>query len=281
MGGMIGTMRGDRMLRAGRNQAISGFGFEFDPTEIVDHGAQRKALTFRPDGTRYYCFDDSSSGKKYIRQYDLAVPWLPSSFVASEPYRLTTGLSPAGCVFKPDGTSFFVFEGYDRRVVEYTLSVPWDVTTAVFLRQSGAIFSGYYGGIEITPDGRSLFVLNSNVVGHFTMATPWDPSTLVYDQSKTFAPITEMKDISFAANGMGAMVAGRPTNAGNNNFGIALFTMDDPWDFASLTYSGRQIHMVELVSATSGPGSVYYRDERDHQQLFFVTNGRYFSRIIL
>lgn len=92
--------------------------------------------------------------------------------------------APTGLFFKPDGTKMYLIGGTNERVNQFTLSTPWDVTTAVVDATSLPIQSAdtAMNDIYISPDGLILYSVGSanDRVYRFNLSTPWDVSTGVF-----------------------------------------------------------------------------------------------------
>ena len=98
-----------------------------------------------------------------------------------------------GIFIKPDGTRLYTTEDTDddQSVIEYSLSIPFDVSTATKLRKSSlAIGEGFFlsvmdnpHAIEFKPDGTEMYVIRSESaarvsIEQFTLSTPWDLSLI-------------------------------------------------------------------------------------------------------
>ncbi len=74
-------------------------------------------------------------------------------------------------------------------VYQYTLSTPWDVSTAVYAEKSKDV--GYEDtspyGVTFSPDGTKMYIVGdiNDTVFQYSLSTPWDVSIAVYaDKSK-------------------------------------------------------------------------------------------------
>lgn len=101
---------------------------------------------------------------------------------------LESGTTAAGIYFKEDGTKLFIYwwSGFGYRygdvVSSYTLSTPWDISTAAYEGFFGIGTSGSPGDIYVTPDGLTMYVMQTdNQAGYMlksTFGTAWDITTL-------------------------------------------------------------------------------------------------------
>lgn len=140
------------------------------------------AYYFKPEGTTLYSSDDGRNSYCRINRWDNITAWeYPMTQTASSYIDLTTdidgGYGIFGLQFKPDGTKMYVFgtpSSWANKMFQYTLSTPWDITTAT-LDLSVQIGGGTeYKNAYIIPDGTKLILCNTNgIVYAFAMANPW------------------------------------------------------------------------------------------------------------
>lgn len=128
--------------------------------------------------------------------------------------------------FNPTGTRLYLtlHNGPDS-VAQYSLSTPWDISTAVFLNRSLTINQNGESqprGHYISPDGTRLFVsgTSSGSVLSYLLSTPWDVSTASYLGFKSFGIYTNT--IAFTPDGMSFF----------NHTGSSLikYLLTTPWD---------------------------------------------------
>ena len=125
-------------------------------------------IAFSPDGTKMFVTgSDSGNVNMYILStaFDVTSASPGNSFSVSD-----DETAPSGLAFSPDGTKMFVTGEGSTSVNEYTLSVPFDVTTASFddsfltRNQAPAPL-----GLAFSPNGTKMFVLDAahlNVYGY-------------------------------------------------------------------------------------------------------------------
>ena len=105
-----------------------------------------------------------------------------------------------GIFIKPDGTRLYVTEDRDtsqQNVIEYTLTTPFDVTTASNPKKT--LLAVTEGGlvsvidnphaIEFKPDGTEMYIIRSDgstrvSIEQFTLSTPWDTTTISWSTFK-------------------------------------------------------------------------------------------------
>lgn len=109
--------------------------------------------------------------------------------------------SPLGLTFKPDGTIMYIVGAATDTVYAYTLSTPWDITTATVLNsKSITAYDTSAKDVQFSPDGVYMFILgdSGNKVGRYTLSTPWDVSsaTVSVGQSLTLTTISGMGTVT-------------------------------------------------------------------------------------
>lgn len=173
------------------------------------------AFRMKPDGTSFYI-----ATALEIFQFDLSVAEDLSTAIYS-----SNSFAPAEDEFvdfyiKPDGTSLYILgSGFSTNTIyQYTLSVPWDISTASLTTQSAALAYTTQGvpTLNISDDGSTLFYMAEfpNTVRQYSFGTNWDASTLVdtgkyvttpfsnlggnYDSAKYFRIVNGGKDIIYS-----------------------------------------------------------------------------------
>ncbi len=149
-----------------------------------------------------------------------------------------------------DGTRMYIVGTTNDRIYQYSMSTPYDVSTASFVN----FFA--FGttvvdptGLYISPDGTKLFVLasTSDTVFSYTFGTAWDVTTLTYD-SKSFLVTQE-------ATPWGLTVQPDGTKfwvVGSTNDRVYEYTMSTAWDLATASYTS--ISLLVSVQDTTPIG---------------------------
>ena len=97
-----------------------------------------------------------------------------------------------GMFFKPDGTKLYMIGIANDIIIQYSLSTPWNLSTAVYENKFYNINSTTYDPYDLTftPDGYTLYITgystgttNTVSVRKYTLTTPWEISNtnLVYN----------------------------------------------------------------------------------------------------
>ncbi len=155
--------------------------------------------------------------------------------------------SPTNMYVTNDGTKMYLAGSNNSRIYQYTLSTPFDISTAQSISNASA--GAGVSGIYIKSDGTKMFVVNpgTDVVNSYTFGVPWDITTIVND-NKTYsigALDTLPYGITVHPDGTKFWTAG--------SSGIREFIMSTPWDLATTSYS-----KVATIPQDTSPRSVIW-----------------------
>jgi len=160
--------------------------------------------------------------------------------------------------FKPDGTKLYYLGSLNDRVYQYTLSTPWNLSTASY---DSVFFSvGTQATVPLAvrfrPDGFSFYVLDANdTIYQYNMVTAYDLSTASY-ASKSFSAASQDSQsgsIDFKTDGTRLYVSGEANDR------IYQYSLSTAWDISTASYSG--------VSFSISPQEVQETD------LYFKSDG--------
>ena len=156
-----------------------------------------------------------------------------------------------GIFIKPDGTRVYVtndLDDDDQSVIEYSLSTPFDITTAV--KSADTLLTIQEGGgsevmdnphaITFKSDGTKMYVIRSDgtagntvALEQFSLSTPWDSSTLTWtgrtDLQTGCTTSIQSRGLDFKPDGTRVFIG----NEGNDI--IAQYDLTTPWDVTSMT----------------------------------------------
>jgi DNA-binding beta-propeller fold protein YncE len=209
--------------------------FSFGPQETAPSG-----MAFKPDGTKMYVCGLSGID---VNEYDLSAAWVPASatFVQSFSVNAQETL-PTGVTFKPDGTRMYVCGTTGDGVDEYTLSTPWDVSTATFsVFLSLAAQETLPQAIFFKPDGSRLYMLGS---------TGDDVNEYDLQGFSVAAQDTSATDVFFKPDGLKMYVLG---DAGND---VNEYDLSVAWDLGTAVF----LQNFSVGSQEGVPLSFFFRD---------------------
>ena len=147
-----------------------------------------------------------------------------------------------GINFKPDGTIMYVTNrdpsnSNKAQVTQYSLSTPFDISTATKTSQTNLLHKNDLGvefphAIEFKPDGTKMFLASNNSqtsIYQYNLTTPWDSSTVVFEKRFQIGNSTEssLRTLSFKPDGT------RMFTGGPNQGKIRAYILANPWDLTS------------------------------------------------
>ena len=144
-----------------------------------------------------------------------------------------------GVTFKPDGSRMYVTsDDSTPTVIEYSLTVPFDISTATKTSQTNLLVSGGAAmdkphAIEFKPDGKVMYVIQSKSgsvgIEQFNLTTAWDTQTLSYGTSFGISGEVQIRALAFKSDGTRVYVAQRDHGK------VKQFDLSTPWDISSAT----------------------------------------------
>lgn len=128
-------------------------------------------IWFKPDGTKMYIVGSTNDS---VYEYNLSTAWNVSTASFLQSFSVNEqDTGPTAVVFNPDGTKMYILGDSGDDINCYSLSTPWDISTAVF-------FNNFYVGFQdSTPSGLFInFDTNTAYVAGASSDTVYQYSTL-------------------------------------------------------------------------------------------------------
>jgi len=170
--------------------------------------------------------------------------------------------SPQGLAFSSDGTKMFVVGIAGDAVNEYTLTSPFDVSTASFV-DSFSVFGQETSpqGLAFSSDGTKMFVVGNdgNDVNEYTLTSPFDVSTATFVDSFSVAGQEgSPQDVAFSSDGTKMFVVGTGGDA------VYEYTLTSPFDVSTATF----VDSFSVAGQDTGPADVAFSS--DGTKMFVV-----------
>lgn len=147
-----------------------------------------QSLYFKPDGTKLY-FVGMTNDRVY--EYDVSTPWVANTATYLQNVSVATqDVTPVGLAFNDTGNSMYMIGATNDSVYQYTLSTPWDVSTATITStKSIAAQDTTPSGIAFNSIGTRAYIVGSqkDSVNRYILSQPWDISTMVYSSNISVA----------------------------------------------------------------------------------------------
>ena len=244
-------------------------------TQMIGYlGEEIDQMAFNNDGTRmYFAVDDtnpSASANKLI-QVDLGTAYDTSTIDGSSVAYLTAAHPSAphnhveGFCFSANGSYLYITDDSVDDIFQFTLSTPWDITTASYtaIKES----TGNSNGLWISSDGSEMYIMQAGGNGHLkqcTMSTPYDITTLNYSSPTNTLSFTsnsyesnlpstqintnELLDVAFSPDGSKFIIFG---TLQSNQYHMQSITLSTPWDISVSSQSSSTLKHKFLSMGTN------------------------------
>jgi len=166
--------------------------------------------------------------------------------------------SPRSIFFKPDGTKMYMVGVSNDSVHQYSLSTPWDVSTASYDSVSFSVSSqdGSPYCIFFKPDGTKMYMVGSSTdrVYQYTLSTAWDLSTASYDSVSFYVSSQDSApyDIFFKPDGTKMYMVGSSTDR------VYQYTLSTAWDLSTASYDSVSF---SVSSQDGSPYGIFFKDD--------------------
>src|SRR3990167_772032 len=181
---------------------------------------------------------------------------------------------PTALFFKPDGRKMFVLGNIADGVFQYSLSSPWDISTASYDEVSFGSSAEDINphGLYFRDDGLKMFILGgaNDRTYQYALSTAWASSTASYD-SVSFNSSAEdatPEDIVFKPDGTRMYIVG----AANDR--VSQYLLSTPWDLDTAKYDGVSLS-VQAQDIT--PRGLFFKQDGTKMFVAGGTNGRIYQ----
>jgi hypothetical protein len=193
-------------------------------------------LFFSSDGSKMYILS-GNAGTNLIYQYSLSTAWdISTASYDSVSFnfgsQMTTG-GIASIFFKADGTKLYISESQDPDIFQYTLSTPWDLSSATYDSKTYNTVNSETAAIFFSSDGTKLYrSRNDNVtIYQYSLSTAWDISTASYASVSYLANQSSgLTKIFFSPDGLKLYT---------RDVAIYQHSLSTPWDLSTASYDSQ------------------------------------------
>lgn len=243
---------------------------------IAEQETHSFSLEFNPEGNRMFVMGFNS---KDISEYILDVPWNVSSarYAGDEESFsvFTQENNPRSIAFNADGSRMFVLGSGKDIVFQYSLSAPYDVSTARYLgaKDSFSVKNEnlFPYSMSFNNDGSKLFTtaMRRGDVNEYHLRIPFDISSAYYAGGDEKFPVS-LEDrspvsLKFNPDGTRLYVLGIEENAINE------YSLEVPFDVSTAKYSG-ELDQLSVAGQDGDPRSVTFNS--DGTKMFVLGNGK-------
>lgn len=192
-------------------------------------GDEPQTVAFSTSGMRMYVATHANS---WVRQYWLDTPWKVDTVqrYGDGSLNLHFAQSPKSFKWNDDGTRIFVLSDTRKEVVQYDLTVPYDVTASIervaIAGTDGSIGLGTTGfsitdsdpnpsGLAFNNDGTKMYVVGygSTAITQYGLSTAFNVRSATFEKSKGFYPDGLLpEEVGFNSDGTKLYVLDRKLN---------------------------------------------------------------------
>ena len=214
---------------------VSGATHNAPSFNVGSQDSSPSGITFSPDGLKMFVIGFSTDS---VYSYSLTTAWdITTATYDSKSFSISDeDTSPSDVAFSPDGLKMFVIGVISDSVHQYTLSIAWDITTALYVSPSFSVSSqdSQPHGLIFSPDGLKMFVvgLSFDNVYQYSLATAWDITTAIYD-SVSFDVSdedTQPRGFTFSSDGLKMFIVG------NTNDSVFQYSLTTAWDISTAVH---------------------------------------------
>lgn len=228
---------------------VTGSGLEnFAPLGVTASTTlgDKKGMTFKPDGLSLFVMRGGT--QRRVQSYNLTTPFdvttlsspIANFSVSSQDF------DPRGVAFSSDGTRMYIAGLRTSRIYQYTLSTPWDITSATV--GSNYFISGYDDiyGFWFSPDGTFYFTAAEGtnsvpILTKYAMSTAWDITSSSVSETLGLSSNRWCKSIVLSSDGSTLIFGYSNTAAGDGN-SLSLYSLPTSFSLSgateSVTYTG-------------------------------------------
>ncbi len=176
---------------------------------------------------------------------------------------------PYGVFFKPDGSKMYIVAYYDQIVCQYSLSVAWEIDTAVYEEKYKYVDAqdSYPVDLFFKPDGSKMYITGytSVTLYQYTLSTPWDVSSSTYDTKSKYigSEDSEIFDLFFKFDGLKMYVVGKYYKR------IYQYSLVTAWDISTASYETKY---KDVGSEDDYPMGIFFKPDGDKMYVVGSTN---------
>ena len=236
--------------------------YELDPSQCL---AQDVTLSFVSSSTSQYATDFTSTVTNLLASGSPVIPFegrLPtpidrSNFEAS--YSFSPDWEAESAEFSPDGTILFVVGKRSHRVMQFTLSTPFDITTATYQHVTNTHVDVY--DQDQTPsdatfnnDGTKMYVGGADnvTIFQYSLSVAYDLATASYD------------NVSFNVNGKSLEFSNDGTRlfaSGGSGAALRQYSLSTAFDLSTASI-GTLVNFNAVASTTATPDEITLTNEK-------------------
>ena len=260
--GLFIDANGGNMYVAGVTAPSTIYQYSLGGFSVASQETNPTDVFFKPDGTEMYVIGLTGDD---VNQYSLSTAWDTSTATYTRVFDTgTVTTAPQGLFFKPDGTTLYTVGSSTDAVAQWSLSVPWDISSTSYVQQF-SVGAQDTAPISVTfkPDGTKMYVagLTGIDVNEYDLSTAWDVSTASYLQNLIVsAQESILQGVLFKPDGKKMYLTGISSDY------VSEYDLSTAWDISTASY----LQNFSVASQASDPRGLFFKE--DGTQMFVVGN---------
>jgi sugar lactone lactonase YvrE len=226
------------------------------------------------DGTKIYVLGGANAT---VFQYTLSTAYdVSTGTYASKSKDVSAQeATPTGLAFSADGTKMYVVGGTNATVYQYTLSTPWDVSTATYATKSKDVSTE-----EATPtglcfgnSGLKMYVIGTtdDRAEQYTLSSAYDVSTASYDTKGVLVSGKDNTPTGIAISDDGYKLF----TLGTQNDNIDEWTITTQWDINGISAA----NLALAIGEDATPNGMAFGDSGSKCYVVGATNDKVFQYV--
>lgn len=252
---------------------VTNASFDSKSFSVVGQGNNHLDVFFKPDGTTMFTVEGSTD---QVKQYTLSVAWDVSTATFANK---TLNVAPedgsmTGFFFRNDGLRVFIVGVLTDKVYQYSLTTPWDISTASFDNKSFSVATedADARSVSLKDDGTKMFIIgrSTNSIFQYTLSTPFDVSTASFDiKSFSFASEeTDVRGFFFGDSGSKMFIVGTVNDK------VFQYSLTTPFDVSTASFDSISFSFSAQDGVVEG---IFFRPDGDRFFLMGVINSKVFQ----
>ncbi len=240
-------------------------------SQSLSVGSEETFITnifFKPDGTKFYLLGSTDNE---VNEYDLNVAWDIDSASHLQTFSVNGQEgSPTGLFFNTSGDKMFVVGTDGDDVNEYTLSTPWDISSATYLRVfSIAGQDEQPSSLFFNASGEKMYMtgLEGRDVNEYDLSTPWNIATSAYlQQFDITIPTGELsvRGVFFKSDGLKIYILGGDYSS------VDEYDLSVAWNVSTATY----VQTFSAASQSDQVAGIFFKSDGSKMFIGDVENNK-------
>ena len=255
----------DEKLKIGIVYDIENASYDSVSFYVASQSLSPRSIKFNDNGGKLYMLGDTT-----IFQYTLSTPFdLSTASYGNVSFSVSSQESaPTSIAFNNDGSKLYMVGYANDTIYQYTLSTPFDLSTANYGNVSFSVSNQDTQPFEMTfnNDGNKLYMMgyNTDSIHQYSLSTPFDLSTASYDSISFYVGSQDSHPVSIVFNNNGSKLY----MTGDVNDKIHQYTLSAPFDLSTISYDSISF---DISGQDGDPASIIFKN--DGSKLYMVGNG--------